>query len=136
MGQLRKVVRLVGEPWSNLETCERVTIKIIGVLANSGYTLSMPINIDTDTRVYFFIRDPDEHSECVKVPTMTKTGQYQPMVMKSKASLYGRTNSVRSRLRASLRRKTLVRKINSDSPSPAWWQQTSIDMGDAAQSQH
>ena len=67
MGQLRKVVRLVGEPWSNLETCERVTIKIIGVLANSGYTLSMPINIDTDTRVYFFIRDPDEHSECVKV---------------------------------------------------------------------
>ena len=103
MGQLRKVVRLVGEPWASLETCERVTIKIIGVLANTGYTLSMPINIDTDTRVYFFIRDPEEHSECVKVPTMTKTGQYQPMVMKSKASLYGRSNSVRSRLRASLR---------------------------------
>ena len=121
MGQLRKVVRLVGEPWSNIETCERVTIKIIAVLANSGYTLSMPINIDTDTRVYFFIRDPDEHSECVKVPTMTtKTGQYQPMVMKSKASLYGRTNSVRSRLRASLRYNSSVFSKRKTAVAPAF----------------
>ena len=56
MGQLRKVVRLTGSPWSQLETSEQITIKIIGVLADSGYTLSMPINIDADTRVYFFIR--------------------------------------------------------------------------------
>ena len=56
LGQLRKVVRLVGQPWSNMESCEKITMKIIAVLASSGYTLSMPINIDTETRVYFFIR--------------------------------------------------------------------------------
>ena len=67
MGQLRKVVRLVGQPWTDLELCEKITMKIIAVLAGSGYKLSMPINIDTDTRVYFFIRDPDEMSDCIKV---------------------------------------------------------------------
>ena len=56
MGQLRKVIRLVGSPWNQMETCERITMKMIAVLASSGYTLSMPINIDKDTRVYFFIR--------------------------------------------------------------------------------
>ena len=67
MGQLRKVIRLVGSPWNQMETCERITMKMIAVLASSGYTLSMPINIDADTRVYFFIRDPEEQSDCIKV---------------------------------------------------------------------
>ena len=69
LGQLRKVVRLVGDPWADIETCERITIKIIASLAGNGYKLSMPINIDADTRVYFFIRDPEEQSDCIKVVT-------------------------------------------------------------------
>ena len=56
MGQLRKVIKLVGSPWDQMESCERITMKMIAVLAGSGYTLSMPINIDKETRVYFFIR--------------------------------------------------------------------------------
>ena len=67
LGQLRKVVRLIGDPWTDIEVCEKITIKIIAVLAGSGYKLSMPINIDADTRVYFFIRDPEEQSDCIKV---------------------------------------------------------------------
>lgn len=67
LGQLRKVVMLVGEPWADMEVCERITLKMIAVLAGAGYKLSMPINIDTDTRVYFFIRDPEEQSDCIKV---------------------------------------------------------------------
>ena len=67
LGQLRKVVSLVGDPWADIETCERITIKIIASLAGNGYKLSMPINIDADTRVYFFIRDPEEQSDCIKV---------------------------------------------------------------------
>ena len=54
-------------PWADIEVCEKITIKIIAVLAGSGYKLSMPINIDADTRVYFFIRDPEEQSDCIKV---------------------------------------------------------------------
>ena len=74
-----------------------------------------------------------------KVPTLSKSGNgYQPMVIKSKASVYGRTNSVKNRIRASLRRKTISRRFLSAQESEegaggaAWWQQTSIDMGDAA----
>lgn len=140
LGQLRKVVRLIGDPWTDIEVCEKITIKIIAVLAGSGYKLSMPINIDADTRVYFFIRDPEEQSDCIKIPTLSKGGNsYQPMLIKSKASVYGRTNSVKNRIRASLRRKTLAKRFHSvpendgagaDSGA-AWWQQTSIDMGDA-----
>ena len=61
------------------------------------------------------------------------------MVIKSKASVYERTNSVRNSLRASLRRKTISKRFLSSQVSEeegggaaAWWQQTSIDMGDAA----
>ena len=56
------------------------------------------------------------------------------MLLKSKASVYGRTSSsVKDRIRASLRRKTLAKKINSvpEGGGTAWWQQTSIDMGDS-----
>ena len=59
------------------------------------------------------------------------------MVLKSKASVYGRGSSFKNRIRASLRRKTLAKKFHSmpedggENPGPAWWQQTSIDMGDA-----
>ena len=77
----------------------------------------------------------------LQVPTLSKSGDsYQPMVIKSKASVYGRTNSVRNRIRASLRRKTISRRFLSTQESEeggggaAWWQQTSIDMGDAADS--
>ena len=38
--------------------------------------------------------------ECCQVPSLSKSGtSYQPMVVKTKASVYGRTNSVRDRLR-------------------------------------
>ena len=67
LGQLRKVVRLVGDPWADMETCERITLKLIASLASHGWKLSMPIHIDADTRVYFFIRDPEEQSDCIKV---------------------------------------------------------------------
>ena len=57
----------VGRPWHEAESSERITIGVIAVLAGSGYKLSMPINIDADTKVYFFIRDPEEQSDCIKV---------------------------------------------------------------------
>ena len=57
----------VGRPWHEAESSERITIGVIAVLAGSGYKLSMPINIDQDTRVYFFIKDPEEQSDCYKV---------------------------------------------------------------------
>ena len=57
----------VGRPWHEAESSERITIGVIAVLAGSGYKLSMPINIDQDTRVYFFIKDPEELSDCYKV---------------------------------------------------------------------
>ena len=57
----------MGRPWHEAESSERITIGVIAVLAGSGYKLSMPINIDQDTRVYFFIKDPEEQSDCYKV---------------------------------------------------------------------
>ena len=61
----------VGRPWHEAESSERITIGVIAVLAGSGYKLSMPINIDQDTRVYFFIKDPEEQSDCYKVTILS-----------------------------------------------------------------
>ena len=69
--------------------------------AHAHYRSKLPKNLqfshETDrvTEPEPLTRDPEEQSDSVKVPTMSRTGQYQPMVLKSKASLYGRTNSVR-----------------------------------------
>eukprot|EP00092_Neocalanus_flemingeri_P024436 GFUD01026496.1.p1 GENE.GFUD01026496.1~~GFUD01026496.1.p1 ORF type:complete len:378 (+),score=106.71 GFUD01026496.1:40-1173(+) len=155
--QIQKIIQLNGSPWSKdrdidkqIEETEQINMSIIAVLANAGFKLSMPINLENGSRVYFFIHDPEETSDQVKIPTFSMAGQagqdtlsvYQPMMTKSKTSFYknspGRSNSVKNRIRASLRRKTMARTGRNNTmmelePEPEtrpWWQQKSIDMSD------
>ena len=154
--QIQKIIQLDGSPWAKdmdidkqIEETEKINLSIIAVLANNGFRLSMPINLENGSRVYFFIHDPEETSDQVKIPTFSRAvlggkdslSVSQPMVTKSKTSFYnncsGRSNSVKNRIRASLRRKTMARagrhntmmELNPEGDSP-WWQQKSIDMSD------
>ena len=77
----------VGRPWHEAESSERITIGVIAVLAGSGYKLSMPINIDQDTRVYFFIKDPEEQSDCYKVTILICGNKTQNSHLKASSSL-------------------------------------------------
>jgi hypothetical protein len=156
MDQIQKIIQLKGSPWAKdkdidkqIEETEKINVSIIAVLANNGFKLSMPINLENGSRVYFFIHDPEETSDQVKIPTFSRAvigGQdslsvSQPMVTKSKTSIYnngsGRSNSVKNRIRASLRRKTMARagrhntmmESTQEAGTP-WWQQKSIDMSD------
>ena len=122
-------------------------ISIIACLAQEGYKLSMVINMNTTSRVFFFIKDQEDSKE-VRVLDMAGAGLgskdtlsiYRPIVSRSKSSFFRsfkRKPSLSKRIRASLRKK-----VNRKSSKPlremtdstevtdiAWWQQTSTDSG-------
>ena len=149
-----RYLQLEGRPWeANQEqgATENLQLAIIACLTREGYKLSMDINMEADSRVYFFIRDAEEQTGEVRIPNMTGAGLgekdtlsvYRPMIVRSRSSFFrnchGRTNaSVRKKVRASLRRKAVNREgagrvggVMSYKPmasTPAWWQQTSTDV--------
>ena len=151
-----RYLQLEGRPWEGSQdqgATENLQLAIIACLTREGYKLSMDINMEAHSRVFFFIRDTEEQTGEVRIPNMTGAGLggkgnldvYRPPLVRSKSSFLrnpgnpGRTNaSVRKKVRASLRRKAVSREggkvaggVMSYKPmtsSPAWWQQTSTDV--------
>ena len=150
-----RYLQLEGRPWEGNQdqgATENLQLAIIACLTREGYKLSMDINMEAHSRVFFFIRDTEEQTGEVRIPNMTGAGLgekdtlsvYRPMIVRSRSSFFrnchGRTNaSVRKKVRASLRRKAVSREgghtqqggVMSYKPmtsTPAWWQQTSTDV--------
>ena len=149
-----RYLQLEGRPWEGSQdqgATENLQLAIIACLTREGYKLSMDINMEAHSRVFFFIRDTEEQTGEVRIPNMTGAGLgekdtlsvYRPMIVRSRSSFFrnchGRTNaSVRKKVRASLRRKAVSREggkvaggVMSYKPmtsTPAWWQQTSTDV--------
>ena len=124
-----KYLQLEGAPWSrdtNVElddtlSAENLQLSIIACLSREGYKLSMSINMDTFSHVYFFIKDRDESRGEVRVPNMAGAGLgekdtlsvYRPMVVRSKSSFFrsytSRNGTVRRKVRPSLRKKAVIK---------------------------
>ena len=156
--QEAKYLQLEGNPWSQetqegrnfeeSEKAEKLQLSIIACLSREGYKMSMAINMDTTSRVFFFIKDREESKGEVRIPNMAGAGLgekdtlavYRPMIVRSKSSFFrtcnGKTASVRRKVRASLRKKAMTKgnrqnTVMSYKPQlsePAWWQQTSTDV--------
>lgn len=156
--QEAKYLQLEGSPWSpenqegrdfeESQKAEKLQLSIIACLSREGYKMSMAINMDTTSRVFFFIRDREESKGEVRIPNMAAVGLgekdtlavYRPMIVRSKSSFFrtcnGKTASVRRKVRASLRKKAMTKgnrqnTVMSYKPQlsePAWWQQTSTDV--------
>ncbi len=77
----RKYLQLKGSPWSHSEegadledaiSAENLTLSLIACLARAQYKLQISINMDTKTRVFFFIKDKENRE--VRLPTFTGVG--------------------------------------------------------------
>ena len=64
----RRYLQLKGSPWSQSEEgedledaicAENLTLSLIACLAKSQYKLQISINMDSKTRVFFFIKDKE-----------------------------------------------------------------------------
>ena len=53
-------------------TRETLQMSIIACLTKDGYKLSMDLNMDTTSRVYFFIRNTESFSSEILIPDMAK----------------------------------------------------------------
>ncbi len=123
-----KYLQLEGAPWSmatnDLDdslSAENLQLSIIACLSREGYKLSMSINMDTFSHVYFFIKERDEGRGEVRVPNMAGAGLgekdtlsvYRPMVVRSKSSFFrsytSRSGTVRRKVRPSLRKKAVIK---------------------------
>ena len=153
-----KFVVLEGDPWSSLpmeggadledaKQAEQLQVGLIACLSKEGYKLSMDINMEENTRVFFLIKSMEDNRAEVRVPNNAGAGLgeketlsvYRPMLIRHKSSFFrsyhGKTASVRNRIRASLRRSAMNRQGRQDTvmsykivgAEPAWWQQASTD---------
>ena len=111
---------------------------IIACLTTFGYKLSIPINWDMSTRMFFFILDQEDTNEVRQesksvagVGTKDFLSTYRPIIKRSKSSFF-RSFDNKTELKKRLKSK-LQRRIGRDSlimfNKPAWYQQTSTDIG-------
>ena len=92
---------LKGSPWSQSEEgadledaicAENLTLSLIACLARAQYKLQISINMDTKTRVFFFIKDKETRE--VRLPTFCGVGlgpqgglyEYQPIITRNQKS--------------------------------------------------
>ena len=152
-----RLIKLQGKPWRTEASGgragdgERLQSAIIGCVTKQGYRLSMDITLDvlTNTRVFFLIKTVgDDTGNLVTVPNNSGAGLgeketlcvYRPLLIRHKSSFFrsyrGKSDSFRQRIRASLRRRALMRAGRQetvmsykpqDDLQPAWWQQQSTD---------
>merc|ERR1719367_2010506 len=103
-----RYLQLEGRPWEGSQdqgATENLQLAIIACLTREGYKLSMDINMEAQSRVFFFIRDTEEQTGEVRIPNMTGAGLgekdtlsvYSPMVIRSRMSFLGKHgNNARS----------------------------------------
>jgi len=150
--QEARYMKLNGLPWTADSSddyedsicAENLQLSIIACLSRQQYQLSMSINMDKNSRVFFFIRDNSDpsHGE-VRVPTFAGFGLgekdgmsvHRPIVVRSKSSFFRsyRSTTVKNRIKKSFRRKAINNESNVMSYKPqnagtAWWQQSSTDV--------
>ena len=93
-----RYLQLEGRPWEANQdqgATENLQLAIIACLTREGYKLSMDINMEAHSRVYFFIRDTEEQTGEVRIPNMTGAGLgekdtlsvYRPMIVRLGATV-------------------------------------------------
>ena len=93
----------MGSPWSQSEEgadledaicAENLTLSLIACLARAQYKLQIPINMNSKTRVFFFIKDKENRE--VRLPTFCGVGLgdknslyvYQPTITRTQTSFF------------------------------------------------
>ena len=99
----RRYLQLKGSPWSQSEEgadledaicAENLTLSLIACLSKSQYKLQIAINMDSKTRVFFFIKDKETKE--VRLPTFCGVGLgdknslyvYQPTITRTQTSFF------------------------------------------------
>ena len=150
-GQLvqHKYIQLGGHPWTANDTIlsEDILMSIVSCLMKEDYHLTMDINIDSNSRVFFFVKNTEAHFEEIRIPTMAGAGfgrketlsVCRPLVIRSKLAFVNNYNRCSDKGRDPTP-QTLTKRSSSSSisslglsykptvSSPAWWQQTSVDV--------
>jgi len=141
-----KYIQLAGQPWTSedVELAQRIQMCLIACLMKEGYKVCMDVNMDTTSRVFFFIKNSEDSSLEVLVPDMAGISigkSNRPKVIRSKSSFFrsykGRKGeSMKKRVRAGGRKRESEEQ-GRNAPAmtykprlaqPAWWQQTSTDI--------
>ena len=140
-----KYIQLAGNPWTSedVKLAERIQMSLIACLIKEGYKVCMDVNMDTTSRVFFFIKNSDDSSPEVLVPDMAGISiakSNRPKVVRSKSSFFrtyrGRGNSMNKRARVVGRKRESAEDRRAEPAmtykprlaQPAWWQQTSTDI--------
>ena len=149
-----KFVKLQGKPWTvdddGLEddiATENLELSIIACLAQEGYNLNMAINMNTFSRVFFFIKDEEYSNEVSQlnkatagIGTKHSLCTYRPIMKRSRTSFFRSFNereSLNRRIKKSLKKKIGKESIKIKSKDKtAWYKQTSTDISTDVESDY
>ena len=153
-----RYMQLEGQPWVGGQedpvAKERLQRSIVSCLAREGFKLSMDVNMEGNSVVYFFIRDTEEHCGEVRIPSMLGNVHKSKLVRTGSSTHEGLRSAVARRklgmvgsspfpdsggrtFRRGLGRGVLETRASSSggvmsykptASTPAWWQQTSTDV--------
>ena len=127
-----KYVRLTRQP-----ARETVEVSTIACLAKCGFKLSLPINLDKSTKMFFCIFE-EENRVRQETRGVAGTGMkdhltiHRPIITRSRSSFFRSFHareSLNKRIRRSLKKKVGREWMKTSKTKPAWFQQTSCDIG-------
>jgi len=136
-----KYIQIGGHPWiaEDSDTCENLQMLIIACLTTHGYKLSLDINMNLNSRVFFFIKDSDNNSDEVLVPDMSRMEigwETRPVIIRSKSSFFRNYHRRKNCAKPNIRKRSVGEEVRASSVMSykpriselAWWQQASTDM--------
>ena len=117
---------------------DNIELSIIACLTKFGYKLSIPTKWDMFTRMFFFILDMEDSKEVRQqskalagVGSKDSLTTYRPIIKRSRSSFFRSFDNraeLNRRIASSLKKK-VGRKYKKMSSKPAWFMQTSTDIG-------
>jgi len=131
-----KYIQLCGDPWAGRQedpvSTENLQMAMNACLTREGYKLSMDINMDSTSRVYFFIRDSNEQKGDVRIPHMVGEIRH-PHSRPTRKHSFMRKKSITKKksISSSFREERSTGGVMTYKPvtsTAAWWQQTSTDV--------
>ena len=114
---------------------------MVALLAKFGYKLGMDVNLDSSSRIFFFMKYDDERHKEIRLPNMIGAGLgekeslavYRPLLKRQKSSFLRsfknkpNVSRLRREVQASLRRRAVHVSGDCVDAELNWWQQSSID---------
>ena len=133
---LDNFIKLEGHPWQG--DTDELEEFMIATLAQSDYKLHMAVNMDTGSKIFYFIRGERKSNEVYQynkagagIGSKQSLAVYRPLVKRSKSSFFRsfeNKESLRKKVKGNQKKKNKKENSTKNRCKDAWFKETSVDV--------